>query len=479
MSLSPEQIPSPAVLGERLRARQAQSEEMGELLPFPDTDGQNTGENGVESPAVGHEVTTTSLPGASREQGPPDSQSVDPTMSAPEEQPIDLPEAASPVLSTRERGGASRPQGPAASESQPSTSTARSSGKLELADLVTVGKSGRAHVSGSQNTEGHSRNGQFLSQYETEQIEAHEEQIRKGLSQLAAERGLGQVDENGRAHRENGQIMSNKELAALLGNNKYVHPETSAADEASDDAELDNIVAALDGEEPVVVEQSANQPEPAGGDPDAAPAENAPVAEAEEPVRLTLKQRIVRRLKLAGTQLYLLPLSPRNALQKAGNYLNDEEKGRRRGIVAGVVGVAAVGGAVMAYKYGGDLFHHSADVQPKGAGAPNKDLADLLTGRGGGAGKHDQSVVDALQGGHPGGHEAIESQLTLERGGTIWDSLSQQGAEHGHHLSEVQLHDLTSQTLKANGLTWEEARQLPVGYHFNIPPEVTAALEKS
>jgi hypothetical protein len=163
---------------------------------------------------------------------------------------------------------------------------------------------------------------------------------------------------------------------------------------------------------------------------------------AVESAHLTLKDRLLRRLSLASVYV-------KEGMGRFGDWLSDEEKGRRRGITAGVIGVAAVGGAMLAAKYGSDMFGHVAH------------------GQGGSAGT----------GGHIG--EAIRDNMTLHQGDTIWGDLSREASQHGHHLSEAQIHQLTGQTLEANGLTWEDARHLPVGFNFTIPDEVREQLAQA
>lgn len=415
-------------------------------------------------------VSSRERGGATRPQGPSEHQSAEPQTIVHAEQPVELTETAKPAVTTRSRGGATRPQGPGKTEPLEPTPK-RSTGKLELSDLVKIGKSGRAHVSGSHNSEGRSRNGQFLSKYEIEQIEAHEKQIRKGLGKLAAQKGVGKVDKAGRAHRENGQQMSNKELAELLRNIGGVRPEQSAQDAAASDAELD---AVLDQ-----APQHDFSQRVADMDPETREAYNRNVEAAAAQgaaARQSIRARFMRRLKNAGRHAYLAPQHARNAMRKMGEYLSDEEKGRRRGIVAGVVGVAAVGGAYLGLKYGGDLLSHTPDTHTTAHGGGSDGLAELLTGRGG---KHQgtgQEVVDALSGN--GGGESIRAHMTLHQGDTIWGDLSRIAAQHGQQLNDEQVHDLVGRTLHANGISWEDARHLPVGYHYDIPPEVREQLAR-
>lgn len=178
--------------------------------------------------------------------------------------------------------------------------------------------------------------------------------------------------------------------------------------------------------------------------------------------RQGLKQRLLRRLKQAGRQLYLAPQNLQELPRKAFDYLNDKDKGRRRGITAGVIGVAAVGAAFVATKYGSDLFSHASHAHT-GTAAPNKDLLDALSGKGSGSGA---------------GAHAHEIHLTLHHGDTIWNDIADTAAKHGHHYSDEHIRQLTEQTLRANGLSWEDARHLPTGYHFDIPREVQEQLAK-
>ena len=68
--------------------------------------------------------------------------------------------------------------------------------------------------------------------------------------------------------------------------------------------------------------------------------------------------------------------------------------------------------------------------------------------------------------------------MTLHHGDTIWQDIADTAAKNGHHFSDEHVRQLTEQTLKANGLSWADARHLPVGYHFDIPQEVQEQLAK-
>lgn len=172
------------------------------------------------------------------------------------------------------------------------------------------------------------------------------------------------------------------------------------------------------------------------------------------------------RIRLAGLRadrprpLDRLSVMAANRVNATSEYFGDEEKGKRRKIIAGVVGAAAAGALIYleVSGHGVGFHHHSSDTQeaatPKGGSNGGNNAQDLPP-------KHHLPTPEAPV--------PTESAISLKSGDTVWGSVSQYAQQHGHQLTEQQTQSITGQVLKANHLTWASAHNVPVGYqvHFN------------
>jgi len=154
-------------------------------------------------------------------------------------------------------------------------------------------------------------------------------------------------------------------------------------------------------------------------------------------------------------------------LQRSKEYFGDEEKGKKRKVVAwGLGAVAAVAAGVALYK-GIDVGqHHTKDAH---------DAAPTVSPSGGGsaAGHHSAATLAGASQGHEAAHHAAQAHAeaaTLHyRGDTIWTEVKRHLTEqNGKKPSNAEVLKHTRATLKANGLTWGQARRLPIGYEFRI-----------
>lgn len=417
MSLQPEQIPTPKQVQEMLHREQPKAEAMGQVIPFPEH---------VEDAVSERRVAT-------RPQGPPDHESANPVMVAPAEHNIELPASAKLVVTVRPRGGAYRPQGPAVTG---------------IDDLVKVDNRGRGHIGGSHNSEGRSRNGQFLTKHEMDMITAHQDEIRSGLDNL---------------HK----VVGQQAIAPLAAKNRDVPGRLSAGDAADGPLLMPEGFSTgawdlLNDEQRrvAIVEwgKLSAEEKAAMFDPDHAEEAASEVQDGEPVIDLSTKGLTGRTKRLFAKgkqQLARLYTTVGNKIINPFNQeLTETQKKRRVGIIAIGVGAVAVGRVYMML----NGMHHG------GGGVPNKDVLDALSGRGGGSGG--------------AGAHAHEIHMTLHHGDTIWNGIADTAAKNGHHFSYEHVRQLTEQTLKANGLSWADARHLPVGYHFDIPREVQEQLAK-
>ena len=145
-----------------------------------------------------------------------------------------------------------------------------------------------------------------------------------------------------------------------------------------------------------------------------------------------LRARLNHRMLEAGVRLM-------NAKTRAGEYFNDEEKGKPRKVVVGAVvgAVALVGSAYLATKMGG------------GSGSGFSRAHELAQPRGGGSAAAGNVLSEILPQGIP-----------LPKGGTVWELAS----EHlGGRPSNQQIFEETQRILDLNHINWEQARHLVEG----------------
>jgi hypothetical protein len=154
-----------------------------------------------------------------------------------------------------------------------------------------------------------------------------------------------------------------------------------------------------------------------------------------------------------------LSVMMQNGAQRTGEYFNDDEKGTRRKIIGGALAATLLAGAVYleASGHGLGFHHHGSNAQ------------EATNGRGGNGGNGNDLPPKHHGLGPETGSTNVESSIQLKQGDTVWGSVNEYAAQHGHHLTEAQTQLITDKVLKANNLNWSSAHNVPVGYqvHFN------------
>jgi hypothetical protein len=137
---------------------------------------------------------------------------------------------------------------------------------------------------------------------------------------------------------------------------------------------------------------------------------------------------------------------------------NEMYSNRRRVLASAVI--AAAGG------FGGQLFAH--DVLGLGAGHGGHAHGATKSGH---TVHHQSHAHHNVHQNHGGQHGGVEATLN-HRGDSIWEEV----ARHGHNPSEANVASVTDEVLKAQHLTFDQARDLPVGYHFELTPDMLERL---
>ncbi len=144
--------------------------------------------------------------------------------------------------------------------------------------------------------------------------------------------------------------------------------------------------------------------------------------------------------------------------QEKGKF--DIEKGKRRKIVAAVVGVAVVAGTV-----------YLASRGLSNPGSKSGGAQEAANGHTGGHGNSPSPTVPGSGHGvetHPP-KAAMPTTVRLHEGDTIWNEEKVNLIRHGNlHPTNAQIYEATKHALGANGLTWEEAKELPVGAKIKL-----------
>jgi hypothetical protein len=154
----------------------------------------------------------------------------------------------------------------------------------------------------------------------------------------------------------------------------------------------------------------------------------------------------------------------------------DVRRNRRRvAIAAGALAVGTIGGNVLGHAlglHGGSGHDHTPganhDQHPNsGKAAPGTKPA---------ASGHPNPADQKPGSSGPEEYRIKDLELT-HNGDNLWDEVDS-------HLSHVGIHDpakvaeAKNMILKANGLSEEDARHLPIGFKFNLPPDVLEELNK-
>lgn len=156
---------------------------------------------------------------------------------------------------------------------------------------------------------------------------------------------------------------------------------------------------------------------------------------------------------MARTARLLREMPAKTANSLIGFY-NDEERGRRRTKITAVVGLVAV------------------------AGYAALELKGYLPSRQHAGGNASQDALGTFNTPPKASPEAVKHVETLLKGHTIWGDVDKLAAAHNHTLSGPQTKGFVDQILQHNHITYEQARHLPTGFHWDIPPQVYDALTK-
>lgn len=169
----------------------------------------------------------------------------------------------------------------------------------------------------------------------------------------------------------------------------------------------------------------------------------------------TLKDGVKSAYALAGTAVTL-------GVNRTHEYFSDQEKGKykiekgkRRKIVAAVVGVAVVAGTVYLASRGlsnsGGNSGGAHEATKGHTGGHGNSPSPVASGTGHGVENHPPKAV-------------IPTTVRLHEGDTIWNEEKLNLIRHGNvHPTNAQIYEATKHALDANGLTWEEAKELHVG----------------
>ena len=185
------------------------------------------------------------------------------------------------------------------------------------------------------------------------------------------------------------------------------------------------------------------------------------------------------RTKDSLTKLYLNTENHIVSLRKKPEDLTEEQLKHRRWVLNGAIAAVAVWGVYKAWNgmhSGADQHNFLTDILPG-------DQSDGKNDRHRNGVHHPHHHGNQTHG-HHHHHDTPEDQPVpkqaplAEHGATIWGSIDDIADQRGVHLTDTQTYDLVSQTLHHNGLTWEDARHLPVGYNFTIPEEVRRQIEE-
>ena len=156
---------------------------------------------------------------------------------------------------------------------------------------------------------------------------------------------------------------------------------------------------------------------------------------------------------------------------------SSEVRANKRRVAIGV-GLAALGGAIgavgtehivdtLSNQSGSTVYDGSGSTVSPINGMPNIDGHPATSTIG--------SAVDHVQNHAP---HNFGASLGF-RGDTIWNEVEERLHHNGISTSDHNVYEATAATLKANGVSWDQARDLPVGFRFDIPQEALDRLSKS
>jgi hypothetical protein len=359
--------------------------------------------------------------------------------------------------------------------------------ELGITDLVKVNTNGRAVTD---------RRNKFISNNQLEQIGAHQEHIRDTMPSLHLD--VARVDDRGNPLQPDGSEMSSEHVYEVrkhqeqiikgLPERKKDHGKLFAdgSETAPDSPEvafdktlstfLNRIQAKVDGSKDLSKKQLAMLDGKVRDAFDALGLNKTDNPEDYESLVKTLEdgwfkyfmvpRRFGERLRDMRDSVSLTYLSKK---AQAKDYLNDEEKGQRRKILAGGIGIVALASAGAAAYHFGVSDHHIAGHRPKGV------IPTPSSSRHPHTGGLSASGFGTLSAGGAQHHPAIEMSLGYH-GDTISNEVSNYLLSHGYHDSSANINKVTSAVLRHQGISWDDARRLPVDYKFGIPHEVLSQL---
>lgn len=309
-----------------------------------------------------------------------------------------------------------------------------------IGDIVNVDTRGK----------GHRQDGKFLSNYELEQISAHQDQIRDGATTRAKE--LADVE-----HRKDMlvKMFGEKVFNERYANNPNVNPDAYTGRQSQRLASSQQPeTLADDSKEPTtpphVFSKELVPYEPVTPhSKELVPYE--PIVDSREPgMRARLKRMFGKARDLLANAGAYAGMKYENGKARAAEYYTDEERGDRRKILSAVVGaVVLTGSAYLVYKsvagHGGES--HLAGHKPAHTGNTTGTVKAPWTTR-----------------------PAAPATVELNQGSNPWyvarDVLKSRGNPHPTNL---QINDLDRRILKLNHWTRAMARHLAAGTEVKIP----------
>ena len=204
------------------------------------------------------------------------------------------------------------------------------------------------------------------------------------------------------------------------------------------------------------------------------------LGEKEENETLTSRLRQASK-RLKGLYLGVVARSQssiHDGFGKLQEYFTDQEQGDRRKIIAGAAGVLALAAAGYAtYRFGFSGNSSSSHTHEITEYVPNKpmNVSDAPVTEATKHLSHDlpphkpvkvnaSPVAKALQ--HPNQLTGVEHLTSRD---TIWHEAQERLVRNGDlHPSNAQIWAFTQHILNINHLTWEKAKDLPVGYSFKV-----------
>lgn len=340
-----------------------------------------------------------------------------------------------------------------------------------ISDLVKLDATGRTHYeSGIDPKTGKKLAGRFMTKHELDTIEAFADEIRGGIKNryggdYSEINDLVGVDSKGRRHvpkgsgKWSGKMLSKQNMAMIAAHQEQIRnglaqedTQSGSKDVGAEAQAAEGQLTTFDNEIAAIVRDSSD-------------------SEWGETTLVDTRDRAIAQRtqgKFAHARTALKNLYDKAGAKVSAGFANvmdkltDEEKGRRRrGILAGVVGVGLV-----ALAYGASRGFHLGEVSHTKGGGENQDVINALSGKGSKSGSNNSDIINALGGGQKGQHthEATTHAVKLTHGDSIW---AEERKLHPH-ANEAQIRAYTQRALDINHLNWEQARQLAEGEEVKL-----------